>query len=193
MLSCSEYRFAKDEESAPALSSDTALPGSAPDIDVSPVFVDFGSQPEGSDSVSVVVTVRNVGDAPLDITDISLTEASGPYTVTAVESATLLSSETMSLVIDYTAGERGTHRDQLIITSNDPDEPKVPVELQASTVSMEEPSPSGTPDLMAHPAVHDFGVMATTDSASTLFRLTNVGDGELIIDDVIGTVPISAR
>jgi hypothetical protein len=177
VLGCSEYEVGKVEESLSA-------PSSAPDIDVSPVFVDFGSQPEGGEPVSLVVTVQNLGDAPLDIMDVSLTDASGPYTVTAIDDATLLARETTSLVVEYIASEPGIHRDQLVIASNDPDEPKVPVELQGSTVSGDDPDPSGTPDLLAHPGVHDFGVMATTESGSALFRLTNVGDAALTIDDL---------
>ncbi len=185
VFSCSEYQVTKGEETSPVVESEPSEPTPEPDIVVSPIFIDFGDQPSDAPPIGAIVTVENLGDDPLTVTDATLAHPSGPYVVTALDETVLLPDETLDLIVEYTPSADGPHHEQLVISSNDPDEPAVPVELQASTTIVETPVDTGTPDLLATPPFHDFGTLSTTEFDSTVFRIGNIGDAALTIDDLV--------
>ena len=168
MLSaCSEYKF---------VSKTDAMGGGDPAIEVSPDFVDFGLTTLDTALAGEVVTITNVGEAPLDVFSATLADATAPFAVTAMAESTLAVEESIDLIIDYAPVDIGTDRTQLIVTSSDPDRPEVSVEVQGQVSG--DPD-FGTPDLVVNPTAHDFGVVDIDAVVTTSVELRNAGDAPL--------------
>jgi hypothetical protein len=174
LTSCSEYQVKKTAETGP---------GGSPEITVTPVFIDYGSFALGDVSGADVVTISNSGEGVLRISEAALSEPDGPYSVTALDETELLADESLDLVIEYEPTDVGIQRGQLVIRSNDTDQPAVPVELEAEVIEVTPPD-SGTPRLLAAPEGHDFGVLPVGELEQQSFILTNVGDAQLTITDL---------
>lgn len=108
-----------------------------PDIDVSPLSHDFGDVELGT-SRTVIVTISNVGNGDLTVSGIGLETdfaiTSAPDSAIVVEP-----SQTADVEITYTPSVLGYNSAVLKITSDDPDEPVV--EVQLSAVGIEIPLP----------------------------------------------------
>ena len=120
LCACSEYNVSGKTETAT---------GGAPAIEVDPRIVDFGTVDTLETSVDRVVTVTNVGDAPLEIYSVRLGTPAVEFTVTALDETTLPMSEDLSLVVSYTPAGEGESSDVLIIESSDPAEPESLIDL----------------------------------------------------------------
>ncbi len=80
--------------------------------------------------------IRNVGDAPLTVTRVELTDnGNGMIEMEVAKSPpfTLGNNETTTLTIRYKPTSFGQHRGKLVIESNDPNEPVVEVSIVASS------------------------------------------------------------
>jgi len=108
-----------------------------PDIDVSPLSHDFGDVELGT-SRTVIVTISNVGNGDLTVSGIGLETdfaiTSAPDSAIVVEP-----SQTEYVEITYTPSALGYNSAVLKISSDDPDEPVV--EVQLSAVGIEIPLP----------------------------------------------------
>ena len=118
-LGCSEYDLSEAAGS---------VPWAAPEVAVDPALLDFGALPTGASAVQTF-TVGNLGDAPLDVTGLSV--ASGL--------AFALEDPAVPFAIDpgaerevgvrFTADGSADHLGQIQVTSNDPARPEVTVDL----------------------------------------------------------------
>ncbi len=108
-----------------------------PNIAVSPLSHDFGDVELGTSS-TVVVTISNVGNGELTVSGIGLQT---DFAITSVPPASIVigPSETVDVEITYTPTVLGRNSAVLKITSDDPDEPVV--EVQLSAVGVEIPPP----------------------------------------------------
>jgi len=115
-------------------------PPAQPDIDVQPTALDFGTVTVGA-TADRALTVRNVGDAPLQVTSLSLdnprftvVSPSTPFTVNAGGQQTV--------TVRFAPTAAGVQSGTLRIQSNDPDEATVSVSVtgQGGAAS---PPPSG--------------------------------------------------
>lgn len=98
-----------------------------PNISVTPIKIDFSAVIIGN-SVVDITTVSNDGNAPLTIDSVSLLNGSD-FAFGANLPITLASGTSTDIQITFTPTSEGTITDTLSISSDDPDEPAVPVIL----------------------------------------------------------------
>jgi hypothetical protein len=102
-------------------------PPMEPNITVSPMMIDFSAVMVGNSAMGMT-TVSNDGDAPLTIDSISLPAGSG-FTTQADLPIILAPATSMDIEVTFTPTSEGTLTDTLSISSDDPDEPVVPVTI----------------------------------------------------------------
>ena len=172
-LGCSEYEFTGKTDAAS---------GSGPQIEVDPQLVDFGLHVlDESPSESQVIAVRNIGDGPLTVESVSLTGASGPFTLTSLSGLTLAPDEESSFVATWTPESAGTDVAQAHVHSDDPERPVVAVELIGVS---EAGKADGEPNIAVTPAHHDFGIVGGASTATVTLEVHNSGDADLVIHNV---------
>ena len=141
------------------------------DIEVNPSSVEFGVLQLGQ-TVTKTVTISNVGELPLTITNIS-SDNSAFLVDTSCDVIEGLS--TCDLTVTYIASEEGLQNGTLVIASTDEDEASVEVAL------------SGTGELEVFPEIEvtqtalDFGEIDAGTSAAQTITINNVGGAALTI------------
>ncbi len=103
--------------------------GPTPDIEVEPTTLDFGAVAPG-DTVLQYFTIDNVGDGTLEITDFRQ-EGSGAFTVTPLPVGHVIEpgATVDTIVVTYQPVNADGDNATLTLSSNDPDEPEVTVQL----------------------------------------------------------------
>lgn len=132
-----------------------------PDIEVSPLIYDFGNVEIGL-SETMIVTISNVGNCDLNVSGIALET---DFAITSAPAAAIVvePSQTVDVEITYTPTVIGDNSAVLKITSNDPDEPVVEVQLSAAGVEIPPPPSEQIANILA-------------------FFDTSVNDGSLVGD-----------
>src|SRR5262249_48866906 len=105
-------------------------------IDVQPPSIGFGSVPKLTTSSPAALTVSNAGSAPLTVNSVALTNnPSNAYTlVPTVGTHTLAVGTHESYSITCTPPIAGEFDGTVIVTSNDPTRPMVPVQLKCAGI-----------------------------------------------------------
>lgn len=165
-VACSENEFIVKDTDVPA----TAEGG--PDIVVTPETVDFGEVAWNGEGVATVV-IANVGDSALHLEQLRLGTDSPSFSWTALSSPVRPGGE-VEFVVTWTPDAPGPMSNQLLVDSDDPDEPQVPVPLTGIV-------PYG--EILVEPATYDFGTIEVGEGATTTVTVSNVGTGLLTIDD----------
>ena len=157
------------------------LRGLAPEIDVTPLALDFGEQPvDGGPTLSQMVTVTNQGLADLHISDITLSGVdAAEFAITeGGEAITLTANQTHTVHIAFDPESIGLKTAMLSLPSNDIDEPDVTVVLSGTGTTTTFPltvSKAGTGDgtVSSTPAGIDCGAACQADFvAGTVVTLT---------------------
>ena len=164
-----------DPEPEPEPESDTAPPEpppTYPDIEVSHAIIDFGNLNAFGDVDTEVVTVKNVGDADLNVTDLRLNTGSSVYTLTPLGSSILVPSQQSDFSVAYDPVTYETNTDSVTITSNDPDEPTVTIPIAGN---------GSAPVIEIDPDYHDFGTTLIGCDGEKEIIISNVGDVDLIV------------
>ncbi|MBI3951626.1 MAG: choice-of-anchor D domain-containing protein, partial [Acidobacteria bacterium] len=148
----------------------------APDIDVSPTSLDFGSVTVGQ-SADRTLTVRNLGNASLTVNSItssnprfSLVSPTVPFTVAASASVTVTAR--------FSPNAAGSQTGTLSIASNDPDEATVNVSLVGNGV------PPPAPDIDVTPTSLDFGNVTLGQSSNLTLTVRNLGNATLTVNSI---------
>ena len=153
-----------------------------PRIAVSPFELSFGNQKPGTISAPKVVTVRNVGEAPLHVTAGSTI---GPFSLQSSSSVpfTLQPGEVMSLPVSFFPNAVGAATGTLNLISNDSTRPSVTVALSGTGVASA---------VDVSPTSHDFGeqLVGTTSPARTVTVL-NRGSAPLQVHAVSISAPFT--
>ncbi len=145
---------------------------SPPDIDVQPSSLDFGGVQVGS-SKTMSVTVSNLGEQVLQITDVSVVGQNAnefSYTTDCL-TAPVGPGSSCTVDVTFSPTSEGSKSAELRISSNDPDEPTVTVPL------------SGTgyiPDIEVEPLSIDFGNVEVGKTLTSQVRVRNAGSGGTI-------------
>jgi subtilisin len=102
--------------------------GQAPNpvIDVQPASLSFGSVNVGG-TADQTLTVRNTGTAPLNVTN--LTSSNARFSVTTATSFTVAPGGQQQVTVRFSPNAGGTQTGTLTIASNDPNRPTVSVSL----------------------------------------------------------------
>lgn len=164
LLSCSDYGFGRYSD---AVGGDEY----APAIEVEPRALDFWSV-AGGEVETLTFTVRNVGDALLQVEDITL-EASASFALLDSELAFDLGpGEARELTVSFSPLEPAEQTGEVRVFSDDTERPEVPV-----TVAGEGRAPS----LQIDPEVYDFGELPPGCGDAVELLLQNVGNDTLTV------------
>lgn len=162
---------------APACSDQTLVVVSdeAPDIEVEPALLDFGSLGPG-ETATRTTTIKNVGDAALRLDALQLSEGSAPFTIdTPFEAGTLLEPEAnVEVQVTLAAPLSGDNAGTLEVHSNSPSEGRVDVSLVGAGL---------VPQLQITPTPWDFGELGVGCSTTEVFTVTNVGTVALTVSE----------
>jgi hypothetical protein len=148
-----------------------------PQIHVAPESIDFG--PAGpSDVVSRSFTITNLGQGELSVASIALGATSASFTIlTPPEdlSFRLSASESREIAVAFVPVQANQTLGEAIVTSNDMDAKKVPVELAGNGL---------VPDLVIDPNPFDMGSLPIGCTALRSLNLTNVGPEALTVESI---------
>jgi len=143
-----------------------------PDIEVTPLLVDFGLVDEGT-SVTDAVMVSNVGTGDLQV-DAPVLTGSSEFSVSAAQFPTTIAAGASELIlVTYAPTDLADDTGEITIASDDPDEPTVVVDLVGST--------SPTPDITLAPTLLQFGLILPGNSAVMDATIGNVGTADLTL------------
>ncbi len=172
--------ISSDDPDEPAvkvtLSGNGIAKPAAPDIDVSPLALDFGNVYLGSTSSPQTVTVKNVGTANLTITGITINNARFSISSGNISGQTLAPSVQATITLTFTPQAVGAQSGNLTISSDDPDEGTVKVGLSGNGIAK-----PAAPDIAVSPEALDFGDVYVNSSKSLNVTISNVGDAGLTI------------
>jgi uncharacterized repeat protein (TIGR01451 family) len=124
--------------------SGTEVP-TAPDIDVTPSSINFGTIAVGSSSAAHKVTVSNTGTADLFISSLSINNSRFTISEGDLSGKTLAPEASAEISLIFTPSATGTQSGTLTINSNDPDENPVNVGLSGTGYSSPGPGPIPPP------------------------------------------------
>ena len=151
-----------------------------PDIEVTPLTVDFGLVDVGVPTTDSV-TVTNVGTGDLTV-DMPILTGSTDFSMSAAQFPTVIAPGSSELImVTYTPTDFLADTGEIAIDSDDPDEPTVTVEL------LGEPMPA--PDIELDPTSLTYGQVAVGSSLTMSATISNVGTADLELGTltVIGT------
>lgn len=162
---CTEYELKTDPDGAGA---------ALPEILVEPTRLDFWDV-GGDEQELLTFSVHNVGEALLMVSELR-PPASADFTVPeGLGAFELATGEHRDVDVVFTPTLAGPQEDTLVVVSNDPVEPEVPVELAGS---------GRIPWLVIDPETHDFGEVPLPCEDAQDFVLQNVGEEDLDVTAV---------
>ena len=167
----------------PVIEEDTGTAITYPDIEVSRISIDFGRLNATGESDTQKIIVKNTGTADLNISDISLS-LSAVYFITPILDNILSPGESSEFSITYDPITYETNTDIVIITSNDPDE---------STVAVNITGDGSAPIVNINPEHYDFGTTLVGCDEETNIEISNIGNIDLIVSDVTFFVTFPAE
>ena len=146
-----------------------------PEIDVDPLLYDFGALNAGSETQDTVITIKNIGNGDLDLTDIYLYRGNSNFSLTTVPLGSVESSQSVELIVSYAPGTYEFNSDTIIILSNDEDESEVMVYLDGS---------GDAPIIHVTPETYDFGTVFIGCDDALGILIENYGNADLEITDL---------
>lgn len=132
LAACAEdIRIAPKPDDLPDEDTDDGLAVLQPDITVSPMELRFGIRPPSCDPLEHTITVRNDGEAPLDVTNIRLGGTGRVAYTIDFTAQSLDPGQEFQATISFQPNNEIPYNGALVeVLSNDPDEPQVDVDLR---------------------------------------------------------------
>jgi hypothetical protein len=175
LISCSDYNLSNisEEQSIELL----------PEIEVSPEHLDFGILNATNDVKSLDILVKNIGNDTLYLNNIILNNQISVYYISNILDSELSPQEESVITITYDPITYESNPNSISIFSNDEDEPESIVTLMGI---------GSAPVIKITPEEHDFGKIDIGCEDYILVKILNLGDVDLIIDDVkfFSSVPV---
>ncbi len=169
LVACQDYTI---EKTGDVLGGDQS--SAAPDIVVDPQRVDFGAMDVSAASLAYQeITVRNQGDAPLQISGIRLEDESAPFTISAISTVLIPVDGTASFTVTFEPTTSAAVDTRVLVASNDPDTPEAPVRLTGEGVA---------PAIEVTPESYDFGTLYIGCDSTVPLTISNVGTADLVIN-----------
>jgi hypothetical protein len=168
LFACSDYTLNPHKEEIPIIE--------APNIQVMPSTLNFGHLDAGTgESKSQIVTITNIGNENLRLSQVALYSTDLVYTITPPHLTTLKPDQATRVTITYIPRTYESNSNQIIISSNDPVDSIVTVPIIGQ---------SSAPVVEIDPLYYDFGTTYIGCYAETIVNISNVGDSNLIISDI---------
>jgi len=150
-------------------------PPAYPDIEVSHTSIDFGNLNAAGEIGTEIITVKNVGDADLNILDLRLDIGTPVYTVTSISSPVVSPGDSSTFAVSYDPATYEINTDTVTITSNDPDETIVTIPILGN---------GSAPVIDLDPVYYDFGTTLIGCDGTSNVTISNVGNVDLIVSDL---------
>ncbi|MBN1442949.1 MAG: choice-of-anchor D domain-containing protein [Planctomycetes bacterium] len=165
-----------DEAAVVVSLSGRGAPLPAPEIDVSPLVLDFGDVFVGSSS-RLTFSIRNRGTAPLEILGVALGSGTSPALAisSGPASSRLDPGGVAAVEVRFSPSTAGTHSGTVRIASNDTDERVVVVSLSGRG------TPVPAPKILVDPLALDYGDVYIGQSLSLEVRIQNIGNADLLL------------
>lgn len=160
LAACSEYSLEKDADGAG---------GAQPAIEVEPTRLDFWDVGAGETEI-LSFDVRNVGEATLTVSGVSAPALADFALIYDGGSFLLEPGDSATVDVAFTPTVAEERTDAVVVASDDPARPAVPVELVGE---------GRLPWLVVDPERHDFGAVEIPCPADREFVLQNVGAEDL--------------
>ncbi|MFH1942624.1 MAG: chitobiase/beta-hexosaminidase C-terminal domain-containing protein [bacterium] len=161
---------------------------STPDIDVLPTSLDFGDVTVGQ-SKNLEVTVRNLGNAQLDVSGMTSTDAQ--FSVVSSASFSVSAGGQQQVTVRFTPSSAGMKTDTLSIASNDPDESQVTVTLSGNGIQPKVATSTLNPPSGTYTTTQNVIISCATIGA-TIRYTTNGADPTESDPTYTAPVPISS-
>ena len=157
---------------------DTQITRLTPDLAVAPGEIEFGDVVP-SFELTRTVQVVNAGRATLEISSISLEDNNAGFTLSGHEELPeLRPDEVLSLELSFAPWELEAYGTQLILESNDEDDPTLMIPVTGTGVI------GPQPDISLSVTSIDFGEVAPGNTDTQFLIIDNLGDGPLNILDI---------
>ena len=167
-VACNEYGIIEDPDNI-----GTIKEGLEPDILVTPMSVDFGRM-NAENSATEVISVQNVGEGDLHILDIQLDSPNSVYDIGAVGSILVPPDGATSFTITFNPVTAHQESNNILIDSDDPDEPTTVVQLLGEGLA---------PIIDVSPAEFDFGQMYIGCEDTLPLVVSNLGNADLEVSE----------
>ena len=161
-IGCSDYNLQKKVEYAP-------------EINVTPLEHNFGPLNADGDSAYIEVNIQNIGNDTLELDNVFLSVDTENFSLEPISSYNLEPSESTTAVVTYDPRTYEINNDELIILSNDEDEPITVVRFDGS---------GDAPIIDVTPLSHDFGMVYLGCDDTLEIEIGNIGNVDLEIDQV---------
>ncbi len=153
--------------------------GSAPALQCSPERINFGPVPQNT-TATATITCRNGGDADLTISNIAIESGNPEFAVTTdlgpTQNLTLRLFELVQLFVAYTPRNTGVDADNLVLTSNDPINPRILIPIIGGPIPEIQVQPA---DTLAFPL--PVGVDPPFPPQTQPLIISNIGYGDLVV------------
>jgi hypothetical protein len=147
-------------------------------IEVTPARIDFGAVTDAEGVAVQAITITSVGTSDLLIEDISI-EGKDAAQFRVVDEATsflLPAGASMTIDVEFEPGDSLEAVGQVVVTSDDPVRPVLPVDLVGSDAISQ---------LAIEPDPVDFGVVEVGCEATRSLDLVSVGDEPVTVDSIL--------
>lgn len=173
---CSEYNLWEDpDEGTVGHDDDNNVDPNAPnpDIKVDPPELSFGWKLVDCPADPQTVTISNVGDAELDVSEIRLEgTGAGTFDLSGDTSLVLAPGESAEVQVGFTAGAVADYSVEIQVDSNDPDTPTAVVDVRGSGAET-----SINEQIFTQPDVSDVDVLWVVDNSGSMSDIvTHLGD-----------------
>jgi len=148
--------------------------GPHPDIVILPSSLQFPLLGEGETSTQRF-TVYNRGQASLDVSAVEVVTSPEAFSVSGPEGFELEIDQSRTFEVTFTPTRQGDNFGRIEFVSDDPDEPRAPVDLLGA---------GSVPDLEITPKNFSFGEAFVPCGDDANLKLENVGSSDIVIDDV---------
>lgn len=170
LVGCSEYDIT--EKSNVLTDNDD---GTAPDILVDPMLVDFGAvDVQEAVNPTQLITITNEGDATLELSSVVI-DGDVAFTMSAISAVAVPPGQSTTFTVTFAPESALTYTADVVINSNDPDEAQTLVELTGSGLA---------PMIEVTPTVYDFGTLYIGCEQQVPITIKNVGTADLEITDI---------
>ena len=156
------------------------------DIDVTPASNDFGTVLIGNSSAAFQVTITNTGGATLNVSNIVLADTTnyslgldGGASPCNATSFALDAAVNCTVTVTFSPTTTGVLNTTLTVSSDDPNEATVVVNLTGAGTNVADP------DISVIPGSHSFGnVTIGSTSSAEVFTIINSGSVDLLVSDI---------
>jgi len=164
---CSEYALTGTDKDFEPLA--------APDIVVTPSYINFGNVNAADTGYDEIITIKNTGSDDLDLEELGLVTSSETFTLTLPEEMTVPRDESIEIIVTYDPLTHSSDSNSVYIISNDPDTVRIEVPLVGD---------GDAPIIEITPIYYDFGITLVGCDTSTTLAISNTGNVDLNIYNI---------